>query len=143
MSQAASASSTAPAVSAAGPSTFEWQGKHIEIRNVWASNVEEEMANIRDLLPKYNYIAMVRSRFALSRIWHSSMLCDAQDTEFPGIVARPVGSYASHTDYQYQTLRCNVDLLRLIQLGITLSDSEGNMPEGCPTWQFNFHFDLK
>lgn len=66
-----------------------------------------------------------------------------QDTEFPGIVARPVGSYASHTDYQYQTLRCNVDLLRLIQLGITLSDSDGNMPEGCPTWQFNFQFDLK
>ncbi len=63
MSQSATASSTAPAVAAAGPSTFEWQGKHLEIRNVWASNVEEEMANIRELLPQYNHIAMVRWRF--------------------------------------------------------------------------------
>lgn len=45
-----------------------------------------------------------------------------QDTEFPGVVARPVGSFASHTDFQYQTLRCNVDLLKIIQLGLTFSD---------------------
>jgi len=64
MSQASTASSTAPSVAASGPSTFEWQGKNIEIRNVWASNLEEEMANIRELLPRYNHIAMVRRRFA-------------------------------------------------------------------------------
>ena len=35
-------------------------------------------------------------------------------------------------------LRCNVDLLRLIQLGITFADENGELPEDCPTWQFNF-----
>lgn len=65
-----------------------------------------------------------------------------QDTEFPGVVARPVGSFASHTDFHYQTLRCNVDLLKIIQLGLTFSDAAGNLPDGCPSWQFNFKFNL-
>jgi CCR4-NOT transcription complex subunit 7/8 len=65
-----------------------------------------------------------------------------QDTEFPGIVARPIGSFSSNADYHYQTLRCNVDLLKIIQLGLTFSDKEGNLVDGCPTWQFNFKFNL-
>jgi hypothetical protein len=32
-------------------------------------------------------------------------------------------------------------MLRIIQLGITLCDEDGNSPEG-NTWQFNFHFNL-
>ena len=34
--------------------------------------------------------------------------------------------------------------MRIIQLGITLSDAQGRKPEKNPsgTWQFNFHFDL-
>lgn len=40
-------------------------------------------------------------------------------------------------------MRCNVDLLKIIQVGITLSDEEGNYsPEGS-TWQFNFGFSIK
>ena len=66
-----------------------------------------------------------------------------QDTEFPGVVARPLGSFSSNTDYHYQTLRCNVDMLKIIQLGLTFADETGAMPEGCPTWQFNFKFDLE
>lgn len=31
-----------------------------QIREVWASNLETEMDIIRDLLPKYPFIAMVR-----------------------------------------------------------------------------------
>lgn len=59
------------------------------------------------------------------------------------MVARPIGAFSSHTDYNYQTLRCNVDLLRIIQLGITFADENGDIPDDCPTWQFNFKFNLK
>lgn len=73
-----------------------------------------------------------------------------------------MGAFTTKADYHYQTLRCNVDLLKVIQLGITLFSedgemppahpSEGNAPSGmsyqnslvpCPyTWQFNFRFSL-
>ena len=35
-------------------------GKTIEIRDVWASNLEEEMEKIREILEKFPYVAMVR-----------------------------------------------------------------------------------
>ena len=66
-----------------------------------------------------------------------------QDTEFPGVVARPIGAFQSSTDYQYQTLRCNVDLLKIIQLGLSFCNSAGEFAPGCPTWQFNFKFSLE
>jgi CCR4-NOT transcription complex subunit 7/8 len=65
----------------------------------------------------------------------------SQDTEFPGIVARPIGNFKTGSDYHFQTMRCNVDMLKIIQLGITLCDDEGNSPE-VSTWQFNFAFNL-
>lgn len=65
------------------------------------------------------------------------------DTEFPGVVARPIGEFRSTADYQYQLLRCNVDLLRIIQLGLTFLDENGKTPGGSyTTWQFNFKFNL-
>lgn len=64
------------------------------------------------------------------------------DTEFPGIVAKPVGIFSSADEYKYQLVKCNVDLLKLIQLGITLFDGSGNLPKGVCTWQFNFKFNL-
>lgn len=101
---------------------YEYKGKKVEIRDVWRDNLDQEMAVIRSVVQKYNYIAM--------------------DTEFPGVVARPIGSFESTDDFQYQTLRCNVDLLKLIQLGIALTDDEGNFAEDCPCWQFHFKFSL-
>ncbi|KAK9474209.1 ribonuclease H-like domain-containing protein [Dipodascopsis tothii] len=93
------------------------------IREVWKTNLESEMVVLRELVDRYNYISM--------------------DTEFPGIVARPIGQFKTTSDYHYQTLRCNVDLLKIIQLGITVADEQGNHPEGLPsTWQFNFRFSL-
>ncbi|GAA97487.1 uncharacterized protein L969DRAFT_83789 [Mixia osmundae IAM 14324] len=92
------------------------------IREVWRDNLEEEMRNIRTLVDRYPYVAM--------------------DTEFPGVVARPIGNFKTSSDYHYQTLRCNVDLLRIIQLGVALADEQGNMPQGVSCWQFNFQFSL-
>ncbi|KAJ3271420.1 CCR4-NOT transcription complex subunit 7, partial [Blyttiomyces sp. JEL0837] len=94
----------------------------IIIKEVWAGNLEAEFTVLRDLVEKYPYISM--------------------DTEFPGVVARPIGNFRTSADYQYQTLRCNVDLLRIIQLGITFADENGNPPPGPCTWQFNFKFNL-
>ncbi len=93
------------------------------IKNVWKDNLEEEMANIRHLIEKYNYVAM--------------------DTEFPGIVAKPLGSFKNQSSFAYQQLRFNVDMLSIIQLGITLSDENGRRPEPTHTWQFNFNFNLE
>jgi CCR4-NOT transcription complex subunit 7/8 len=92
------------------------------IQDVWESNLEEEFRKIRQVVTKYNYVAM--------------------DTEFPGVVARPIGEFRSTSDYQYQLLRCNVDLLKIIQVGMTFMDQDGNPPPHCSTWQFNFKFNL-
>ena len=59
------------------------------------------------------------------------------------MVARPIGSFRGSSDYHYQTLRCNVDLLRIIQLGLTLADEKGELAPGVCTWQFNFRFNIK
>nr|WGT80120.1 CAF1 family ribonuclease [Chimonanthus praecox] len=99
----------------------------IQIREVWNDNLESEIALIREIVDDYPYVAM--------------------DTEFPGTVLRPVGNFKTTSDYNYQTLKANVDLLKLIQIGLTFSDADGNLPT-CGTdqyciWQFNFReFDV-
>lgn len=118
------------------------------IRDVWKHNLVEEMAAIRDLVDRYPYIAM--------------------DTEFPGVVARPMGSFRGKSDYHYQCMRTNVDLLKVIQIGITLFNEDGETPPPRPvstdsgemggpvggrrgqqggalpySWQFNFKFSIK
>ncbi|KAJ6856521.1 CCR4-associated factor 1 [Populus alba x Populus x berolinensis] len=40
---------------------------------------------------------------------------------------------------RYEDLKHNVDLLRLIQVGITVADATGNIGG---TWEFNLRFDL-
>ena len=57
-------------------------------------------------------------------------------------MARPLGQFRRHADYHYQALRCNVDVLRFIQIGFTFCNADGELPPGGGTWQFNFHFDL-
>ncbi|GLJ13353.1 hypothetical protein SUGI_0210590 [Cryptomeria japonica] len=92
------------------------------IREVWAANLEEEFRLISEIVDDYPYLAM--------------------DTEYPGVVFNPVGSFQSDAEYKYAKLRDNVNLLKLIQLGFTFSDKNGNLPK-CGTnqecvWQFNF-----
>lgn len=38
-------------------------------------------------------------------------------------------------------IKRNVDKLKIIQLGITLSDAKGRLPSPVSTWQFNFDFN--
>lgn len=92
------------------------------IKDVWHSNLEEEFRKIRHVVQQYKYVAM--------------------DTEFPGVVARPIGEFRNAADYQYQLLRCNVDLLKIIQCGITFFDENGHCPSPVSTWQFNFKYSL-
>ncbi|KAL0207738.1 hypothetical protein P9112_012366 [Eukaryota sp. TZLM1-RC] len=99
----------------------------IFIQDVWTDNLEAEMGHICNIVHRYPYIAM--------------------DTEFPGVVVRPdrhiQDDHEQMRKYQYDLLEGNVNKLKIIQLGLTFCDSDGNLPdEGPCTWQFNFHFDL-
>ncbi|KAB5570366.1 CCR4-NOT transcription complex subunit 7 [Coniochaeta sp. 2T2.1] len=112
------------------------------IREVWKHNLHEEMKVLRDLVDKYPYVAM--------------------DTEFPGIVSRPMGGFRGKSDYHYQCLRTNVDMLKIIQIGLSLFNEDGQPPPAKQdsqdlgrsgnssssgpfpyAWQFNFKFSLK
>jgi len=55
-------------------------------------------------------------------------LSSQQDTEFPGIVCRPIITKTS--DYHYQHLKLNVDMLKVIQVGLCLCDAQGEEREG-------------
>ncbi|XP_037491796.1 putative CCR4-associated factor 1 homolog 8 [Jatropha curcas] len=60
------------------------------------------------------------------------------DTEFPGfLIDTPRQASESLI---YSNLKFNVDATTLIQLGLTLSDENGNIA-GC--WEFNFSFDAQ
>ncbi|GJN03626.1 hypothetical protein PR202_ga21092 [Eleusine coracana subsp. coracana] len=95
----------------------------LEIRDVWAKNLEEEFGMIRRVVDAYPYVAM--------------------DTEFPGVVVKPVGTFRNQNELNYAILEGNVNVLKLIQLGLVLSDKSGAFPR-CGTggraciWQFNF-----
>ncbi|MEN2496618.1 MAG: CCR4-NOT transcription complex subunit 8 [Marteilia pararefringens] len=87
--------------------------------NVWRYNIDGAFELLRQTIDSgFTYVAM--------------------DTEFPGVVAKPIGDMM---DYAYQCLKCNVDLLKIIQLGLTVFDENGNTPD-IHTWQFNFKFKI-
>ena len=65
-------------------------GETLRVREVWQENLEEEFDLIRDIVDEYPFVAM--------------------DTEFPGVVARPVGNFKNSGEYHFQTLRCAASL---------------------------------
>ncbi|KAJ4706884.1 Ribonuclease CAF1 [Melia azedarach] len=61
------------------------------------------------------------------------------DTEFPGFLHNTPRD--APPAVRYDDLKYNVDNTKIIQLGITLSDDEGNIGD---TWEFNFsEFDVE
>ncbi|PON47255.1 Ribonuclease [Trema orientale] len=108
--------------------------KPVLIRQVWAHNLQSEFHLIRALLPRYSCISM--------------------DTEFPGFVyqppvdpSRPLRKPQLQPSDQYQVMKANVDALNIIQVGLTLADAHGDLPdlggECCFIWEFNFRdFDV-
>lgn len=105
----------------------------VVIRSVWSDNLEHEFKLIRSIIDAFPIISM--------------------DTEFPGIVVRPIspgGSLSVRPNINaahYESLKANVDLLKLIQIGLTLSDVDGNLPDlgtgNQFVWEFNFKdFDV-
>ena len=77
----ATLSGTGLASALAGLQTNEECG----IKEVWAHNLDEEFRKICHIVRDYPFVAM--------------------DTEFPGVVARPIGEFKSTADYQYQLVK--------------------------------------
>lgn len=101
--------------------------KPIIVREVWAHNLEYEFHLIRDVLPEYGECSLV-----------------SIDTEFPGVIHTPKVDHRhlQPSDYYRYVLKPNVDDLKLIQLGLTLIDDCGQLPDfdtdNRYIWQFNF-----
>jgi len=93
------------------------------IKEVYLDNFEEEMKKISLLIEKYPNISM--------------------DTEFPGFVFTNNIKSKNREFSTYSNIKTNVDRLKLIQIGITLADENGDYPSEYSTWQFNIDFDLK
>lgn len=105
-----------------GPPQTPQTNEEVGIREVWAHNLEEEFIRICKIVQHYPFVAM--------------------DTEFPGVVAKPIGQFTSNSEYMYQIMRSNITLLKIIQIGLTFMNADGKKPDGHCTWQFNFRFNL-
>lgn len=94
------------------------------IKDVYASNFNQEIKVLRTIIEEGEYIYI------------------GMDTEFPGIVYNLPN--LNNDDFYYQTMKLNVESTKLIQLGITLTNKNGEFPKNIPyhTWQFNLQFDI-
>lgn len=92
------------------------------IKNVWKYNAEKEFQRVSKAIEEgFTWVAM--------------------DTEFPGFVFNYMMDNKT-PEMGYRILKMNVDNLKLIQVGISLSDEQGRKPPGVHTWQFNLNFNI-
>ena len=113
---------TVPAVAATPTSYPE------VIQEVWKDTLEQAMEDMSSLVHNgYDRIGM--------------------DTEFPGVVAHATQAHKSKNGFSshlWQTIRVNVNILKVIQIGMCFRDRNGDAPPDCPsTFQINFEFDLE
>ena len=100
--------------------SLSFHSQNTRKKEVYADNFIQEIKNISNLLPQYPYVGM--------------------DTEFPGVIYPcPVAT----DDFYYKYTKVNVDKLKLIQVGITLTNDKGDYPPYTSTWQFNLNFDCE
>ncbi|KAK1367003.1 Poly(A)-specific ribonuclease [Heracleum sosnowskyi] len=112
--------------------TFSSRSSRVVIREVWAHNLDSEFSILHNTLKNYSYVSV--------------------DTEYPGVIYHPIISNNDHAAHlspsqSYSLMKTNVDATKIIQLGITLSDVNGNLPHlgtnSSYVWQFNFKdFDV-
>ncbi|KAK1662190.1 hypothetical protein QYE76_050349 [Lolium multiflorum] len=81
----------------------------LQIRQVWAHNLEAEFAWIQHAQEHYPYVSM--------------------DTEFPGVIHAPSKHHAELTPPErYAGLKANVDALHLIQVGLAFAATAHSPP---------------
>ena len=94
-------------------------GREVEIRDVWASNLEEEMSKIRELVEKYNFVAMVISFFYPQHLYVPLICSDLYFIRIPNfreLLLGPMestGTVTPNTRYRSEnpTLFLNISFL--------------------------------
>ncbi|KAH9376555.1 hypothetical protein HPB48_008766 [Haemaphysalis longicornis] len=93
------------------------------IRDLWASYLNLEFDTIVYLVQEYTYVSI--------------------DMELPGLLVRPDNRDLEPPLHQFTLVRDFVNMLKLILLGFSLLDENGEPAPDCSTWQFTFKFSLK
>lgn len=103
-----------------------------------SSQTRQVTAGPRPVRDVWNWNFKDEFRALLAAVaWSREGAVLALDTEFPGFYCQE--SRFSSPSQQYEALRMNVDLLRPIQFGISVSDLLG---KNLGTWTFNMKFNV-
>ncbi|MBA0813964.1 hypothetical protein Gohar_027777 [Gossypium harknessii] len=103
--------------------------KSIVVRRVFAEDLDNELLMIKEAILTYPFLSI--------------------DIEFPGMIFKPNKQVIREGNLviNYHYMKSNVDALQIIQLSLSLSDAQGNLPDfDFPfsyIWEFNFRdFDI-
>ncbi|PPD73612.1 probable CCR4-associated factor 1 homolog 11 [Gossypium hirsutum] len=98
--------------------------KSIVVRRVFAEDSDSELLMIKEAILTYPFLSI--------------------DIEFPGTIFKPSKQVIREGNpvINYHYMKSNVDVLQIIQLGLSLSDAQGNLLDfDFPfsyIWEFNF-----